>query len=40
MNDNRPPRSTVRLMVRGSMIAFVVGAFARYGWEAAGWMIG
>lgn len=40
MNDNLPPRTVGRLMIRGAMLAFVVGAFAHLGWAAAGWLIG
>lgn len=40
MNDNVPPCSAARLMVRGAMIALVMGVAARLGWEVAGWLIG
>lgn len=40
MNDNTPPRTAARLMVRGAMIAFAMGAWAHLGWKAAGWLIG
>lgn len=40
MNDNTPPRTAVRLMVRGAMIAFAMGAWAHLGWKAVGWLIG
>lgn len=40
MNDNVPPSLAARLMVRGALIAFAVGAFAHLGWAAAGWIIG
>lgn len=40
MNDNVPPRTAARLMVRGAMIALVTGIAARLGWELAGWLIG
>ena len=36
----RVPCSAARLMVRGAMIALVMGAAARLGWEVAGWLIG
>lgn len=40
MNDNTPPRSAARLMVRGAMIAIIMGFSAHLGWKAAGWLIG
>ncbi|HEX5933592.1 MAG TPA: hypothetical protein VFY63_05465 [Pseudorhizobium sp.] len=40
MNDNVPPRTAARFMVRGAMIALVMGMTARLGWEWAGWLIG
>jgi len=40
MNDNVPSRTATRLMVRGAMIACLVGMSARLGWELAGWLIG
>lgn len=40
MNDNAPPSLAARLMVRGALIAFVVGAFAHLGWAVSGWLIG
>ena len=40
MNDNVPPRSVARLMVRGAMIAFAMGVAAHLGWAVAGWLIG
>jgi hypothetical protein len=40
MNDNLHPRTSARLMVRGAMIAFVMGLFAHLGWKTAGWLIG
>lgn len=40
MNDNVPPRTAARLMVRGALIAFVMGVFAHFGWVMAGWLIG
>lgn len=40
MNDNLANHIAARLMVRGAMIAFVMGLSAHLGWKVAGWLIG
>lgn len=40
MNDNVLHSLAAQLMVRGALIAFVIGAFAHLGWAVVGWLIG